>query len=190
MHNKVEKEALRILKETKALLHGHFILRSGRHSEHFFQCAQVCQYLDKVENLVELLRVKMGDIRPAVVVAPAMGALILGQEMARQTGARYVFLDKENDRLALRRGFSLSPSEKVLIVEDVVTRGGRVQEAIDIVSGKGCDLQGVVVLVDRSEGRIGFGVPLISLIQMNFPTYDPEHLPPELANIPPVKPGS
>ena len=100
------------------------------------------------------------------------------------------FLDKENDRLALRRGFSLSPSEKVLIVEDVVTRGGRVQEAIDIVSEEGCKLQGVVVLVDRSEGQIGFGVPLISLIQMNFPTYDPEHLPSGLVNLPPVKPGS
>ncbi|MFP6899642.1 MAG: orotate phosphoribosyltransferase [Opitutales bacterium] len=190
MRNKVEEEALRIFEETKALLKGHFILRSGRHSEYFFQCAQVCQYLDKVERLVELLRTKMEDIKPEVIVAPAMGALVLGQEMARQLGARYVFLDKENDRLRLRRGFSLSPSEKVLIVEDVVTRGGRVQEAIDIVSGKGCELQGVVVLVDRSEGQIDFEAPLISLIQMNFPTYDPERLPSGLAKIPPVKPGS
>jgi orotate phosphoribosyltransferase len=132
----------------------------------------------------------MGDVRPDVVVAPAMGALVLGQEMARQLDARYVFLDKENDRLALRRGFSISPPEKVLIVEDVVTRGGRVQEAIDIVSGRGCKLQGVVVLVDRSEGKIDFEVPLISLIQMNFPTYDPEHLPAALADVPPIKPGS
>ena len=93
MHSKVEEEALQIFKETNALLNGHFILRSGRHSEYFFQCAQVCQYLDKVERLVELLRSKMGDIRPDVVVEPAMGALVLGQEMARQLAARYIFLD-------------------------------------------------------------------------------------------------
>lgn len=190
MHSKVEEEALQIFKETNALLNGHFILRSGRHSEYFFQCAQVCQYLDKVERLVELLRSKMGDIRPDVVVAPAMGALVLGQEMARQLDARYIFLDKENNKLALRRGFSFNSSEKVLVVEDVVTRGGRVQETIDILHGQDCELQGVVVLVDRSEGQVTFEVPLISLIQMNFPTYDPEHLPATLVDVPPTKPGS
>jgi len=116
--------------------------------------------------------------------------LVIGQEMARQLGARYVFLDKENDKLALRRGFSLSPNERVLIVEDVVTRGGRVKEAIDIVNGTGSDLVAVTVLVDRSEGKIDFEAPLISLIEMNFPTYDPLDLPPHLEGIPPIKPGS
>ena len=189
MHNKVEEEALRIFKETNALLNGHFILRSGRRSEYFFQCAQVCQYMDKVERLVELLRTKL-DIQPEVVVAPAMGALVVGQEMARQLGARYVFLEKDNDKLVLRRGFRLSPGEKVLIVEDVVTRGGRVKEAIDIVRGQGCDLAGVTVLVDRSEGKVDFGVTVISLIEMSFPSYQPDNLPPELAALPPIKPGS
>lgn len=190
MKSDVEEEAFRIFEETKALLKGHFILRSGRRSEYFFQCAQVCQYLDKVERLMTLLRGKAQSLACDVVVAPAMGALVIGQEMARQLGARYVFLDKENDKLALRRGFSLSPNERVLIVEDVVTRGGRVKEAIDIVNGTGSDLVAVTVLVDRSEGKIDFEAPLISLIEMNFPTYDPLDLPPHLEGIPPIKPGS
>jgi len=189
MTNDAEEEALRIFEETKALLKGHFILRSGLRSEYFFQCAQVCQYMDKVERLVELLRTKL-DIKPEVVVAPAMGALVVGQEMARQLGARYVFLEKDNDKLVLRRGFRLSPGEKVLIVEDVVTRGGRVKEAIDIVRGQGCDVAGVTVLVDRSEGKVDFGVTVISLIEMSFPSYQPDNLPPELATLPPIKPGS
>ena len=190
MTNEVEEEVLRIFEETKALLKGHFILRSGLRSEYYFQCAQVCQHLDKVSRLIELLRAKIADIRPEVVVAPAMGALVLGQEMGRQLGARFVFLEKENDKLVLRRGFCLNPEERVLIVEDVVTRGGRVQEAVDIVRGQGCDLEGVAVLIDRSEGKVNFAVQLISLIQMSFPSYDPDDLPPELAMIPPVKPGS
>lgn len=190
MKSEVEEEALRIFEETKALLKGHFILRSGQRSEYFFQCAQVCQYLDQVERLVSLLRGKAKSLACDVVVAPAMGALVIGQEMARQLGVRYVFLDKENDKLALRRGFSLSPNERVLIVEDVVTRGGRVKEAVDIVNGLGGDLVAVTVLVDRSEGKTNFGAPLISLIEMDFPTYDPMNLPPHLQEIPPVKPGS
>ena len=190
MTNEVEEEALRIFEETNALLKGHFILRSGLRSGYFFQCAQVCQYLDKVERLVELLRMKIMDIRPEVVVAPAMGALVVGQEMARQLGVRYVFLEKENDKLVLRRGFRLNPGERVLIVEDVVTRGGRVQEAVDIVRGQGCDLRGVAVLVDRSEGKVNFDTPLISLIPMSFPAYSPNDLPPSLAAISPTKPGS
>ena len=189
MSTDTEEEAIRIFEETKALLKGHFILRSGLRSGHFFQCAQVCQHLDKVERLIELLRLKL-DFQPQVVVAPAMGALVLGQEMARQLGVRYVFLEKDNDKLVLRRGFRLSPGEKVLVMEDVVTRGGRVQEAVDIVIGQGCDLMGVTVLVDRSEGKVDFGVNLISLIEMSFPSYDPDNLPPDLEAIPPVKPGS
>jgi len=190
MIDETEEEALSIFKETKALLQGHFILRSGLRSEFYFQCAQVCQHLDKVERLVQLLRVKLDDIQPHVVVAPAMGALVIGQEMARQLDVRYVFLEKEHDKLVLRRGFQLNPEERVLIVEDVVTRGGRVREAIDIVRGQGCKIEGVAVLVDRSQGKVNFGESIISLTQMNFPTYESADLPPNLAGIPPVKPGS
>ncbi len=190
MNHEADKEVLRIFEESKALLKGHFILRSGLRSGGYFQCAQVCQYLDKVERLVELLRAKIAELNPEVVVAPAMGALVIGQEMARQLGLRYVFLEKENDKLALRRGFRLTPKERVLIVEDVVTRGGRVREAVDIVQREGCTVEAVAILVDRSEGKVDFGLPLISLTEMNFPTYEPDNLPPELADIPPIKPGS
>ena len=185
-----QQEALSIFKETGALLTGHFILRSGLRSGHFFQCAQVCQYLDKVTRLTKLLLEKMSEVKVDVVVAPAMGALVLGQEVARQMGKRYLFLEKIDDKLALRRNFKLVQGERVLIVEDVVTRGGRVREALNIVQGLGCEVTAVAVLVNRSGDEADFGVPLVSLVDMTFPTYEPDALPPELEALPPVKPGS
>ena len=186
----LQEEALSIFKETRALLTGHFTLRSGLRSGHFFQCAQVCQHLDKVSRLSEMLIEKMGDIEVDVVVAPAMGALVLGQEIARQMEKRYLFLEKVDDKLALRRNFKLERCERVLIIEDVVTRGGRVHEALDIVQGIGCEVSAVAVLVDRSGGKTDFGVPFVPLVEMSFPTYEPDSLPPELEAISPMRPGS
>ena len=185
-----QQEALSIFKETGALLTGHFILRSGLRSGHFFQCAQVCQYLDRVTRLTELLLEKMSEVKADVVVAPAMGALVLGQEVARQMSKRFLFLEKIDDKLALRRNFKLAEGERVVIVEDVVTRGGRVQEALDIVQDLGCEVTAIAVLVDRSGGKASFGVPFVSLVDMSFPTYEPDALTPELEALPPVKPGS
>ncbi len=185
-----QDEAISIFKETGALLTGHFILRSGLHSGHYFQCAQVCQYLDKVTRLAELLLQKMGQIKIDAVVAPAMGALVLGQEVARQMGKRYLFLEKIDDKLVLRRNFKFVQGERVLIIEDVVTRGGRVREALDIVQGLDCEVTAVAVLVDRSGGKTDFGVPFVNLVDMSFPTYQPQSLPPELEALPPIKPGS
>ena len=127
--NSTDNEVLSIFKETKALLEGHFILRSGLRSGHFFQCAQVCQHLDKVTRLAELLIAKIEDLKPTTVVSPAMGGLVIGQEVARQLNCRFLFLEKEDDRLVMRRNFKLTETDRVLIVEDVVTRGGRVREA-------------------------------------------------------------
>tara|TARA_Y100000588_G_scaffold394385_1_gene514576 strand:- start:2123 stop:2743 length:621 start_codon:yes stop_codon:yes gene_type:complete len=186
----LQEEAISIFMETGGLLTGHFILRSGLRSGHYFQCAQVCQYLDKVGRLSEMLIEKMGDVEVDVVVAPAMGALVLGQEVARKMGKRFLFLEKVDDKLTLRRNFKLESRERVLIVEDVVTRGGRVREALDIVRGIGCEVSTVAVLVDRSGGKVDFCVPFVPLVEMNFPTYQPDSLPPELEAIPPVKPGS
>ena len=185
-----QDEAISIFKETGALLTGHFILRSGLRSGHYFQCAQVCQFLDKVTRLAELLLAQIGHIGVDTVVAPAMGGLVLGQEVARQMGKRYLFLEKVDDQLALRRNFKLSKDERVLIIEDVVTRGGRVREALDIVRDLGCEVAAVGVLVDRSQGSEDFGVPFHALAQMSFPTYEPDSLPTELVDLPPVKPGS
>jgi orotate phosphoribosyltransferase len=189
-HN--QQEILDIFTRTRALLTGHFVLRSGLHSGHYFQCAQVCQHMDAVERLSELLLAK---IRAAgwdfkTVLAPAMGGLVIGQEVARQAKARYIFCEKENNVLVLRRGFTLAPGEPVLIVEDVVTRGGRVNECLEIVKKAGGRTAGVAMLVDRSAGAASFDVPFLSLLELSFPTYPADQVPAALAVLPIDKPGS
>lgn len=185
-----QEEVLEILRRTKALLQGHFVLRSGLHSGHFFQCAQVCQHMDAVTRLAELLLQKLKHLSFSTVLAPAMGGLVIGQEVARQAGARYIFAEKVNDALALRRGFKLAPGERVLVVEDVVTRGGRVRESLDLVRQAGGDPVGVAMLVDRSAGMADFGIPTVSLLELSFPTFAPDALPDSLARLPVEKPGS
>jgi len=185
-----EETVLRIFRESGALLDGHFILRSGLRSRQFFQCAQVCQYLDKVEILARLLLKKLASIPFKTVLAPAMGGLVIGQEVARQAGARFIFAEKADDKLALRRNFKLARDEKVLVVEDVVTRGGRAMEALAIVQSLGARPVALSVLVDRSNGEAGFSVPFIPLVSLNVETFSPETLPSDLEAIPPVKPGS
>lgn len=187
-----QQEILDIFTRTRALLHGHFVLRSGLHSEHYFQCAQVCQRMDAVERLAELLvsKVRAQGISFSTVLAPAMGGLVIGQEVARQAKARYIFAEKENNALVLRRGFTLAPGEQVLVVEDVVTRGGRVLESLDIVRKAGGVASGIAMLVDRSAGAARFAVPAVSLLELSFPTYAADAVPESLAKIPVEKPGS
>ena len=119
-----------------------------------------------------------------------MGGLVLGQEVARQLGRRFIFVEKEQGKLALRRGFRIAPGEKILIVEDVITKGGRVQETLDIVRAHQGRVVGVVVAVDRSGGEVNFGVPLFSLVTLQVETFAPDQLPDDLAALPAVKPGS
>jgi orotate phosphoribosyltransferase len=188
--NPVEQEVIDIFTRTRALLQGHFVLRSGLHSGHFFQCAQVCQYMPEVERLGALLSARIAGVKFATVLAPAMGGLVIGQEVARQAGCRFIFAEKENNVLVMRRGFTLGPGERVLVVEDVITRGGRVQECLDIIQKAGGTAVGVAVLVDRSQGQAKFNVPVYSLLEMSFPTYSADQLPPELAKLPATKPGS
>src|SRR5580704_11170127 len=181
-----QQEILDIFTRTRALLKGHFVLRSGLHSGHYFQCAQVCQHMDAVERLAELLlaKVRAAGCVFSTVLAPAMGGLIIGQEVARQAGARYLFGEKENNLLVLRRGFVLAPKERVLVVEDVVTRGGRVLECLEIVRQAGAVAAGVAMLVDRSAGATRFDVPAVSLLELSFPTYPADALPEALARLP------
>lgn len=185
-----QHEVLEIFKRTGALLEGHFVLRSGLHSGHFFQCAKVCQQMDAVERLGALLAAKVKKIPFETVLAPAMGGLVIGQEIARQTKVRYLFAEKVEDLLVLRRGFTFKPGEKVLIVEDVVTRGGRARECIEIVRQAGAIPVAIAMLVDRGAGEIRFDIPAVSLLELSFPTYAADALPPELAAIPVQKPGS
>jgi orotate phosphoribosyltransferase len=187
-----QKEILEIFTRTRALLEGHFVLRSGLHSGHYFQCAQVCQRMDAVERLAELLvaRLRAAGLAFETVLAPAMGGLVIGQEVARQAKARYIFAEKENNVLVLRRGFTLRPGEPVLIVEDVVTRGGRVLECLEIVRQAGGTPIGIGMLVDRSSGTARFDVPALSLLELSFPTYPADAVPDWLQKIPVQKPGS
>jgi orotate phosphoribosyltransferase len=185
-----DTEVLEIFTRTGALLKGHFVLRSGLHSGHFFQCAKVGENLKEVTRLAELLVEKLGDVPFDTVLAPAMGGLVMGQEVARQTESRYIFAEKVDDRLVLRRGFKLRPGEKILVVEDVVTRGGRVKECIDIIAASPAECVGIAMLVDRSGGQRTIDVPVTSLLKLTFPTYSPDQLPPELAATPVEKPGS
>ena len=186
----VQQEVTDIFLRTKALLQGHFVLRSGLHSGHFFQCAQVCQNMPAVERLGTLLIQKLGNLQFDTVLAPAMGGLVIGQEVARQAKCRFIFAEKENDRLVMRRGFTLTPGEKILVVEDVITRGGRVQECLEIVKKMGGTTAAVAVLVDRSSGQAKFAVPTYSLLEMSYPTYAADQVPAALALIPESKPGS
>ena len=187
-----QAEVLNIFTRTRALLTGHFVLRSGLHSGHYFQCAQVCQHMDAVERLAELLlaKVRGQGLRFDTVLAPAMGGLVIGQELARQAKVRYIFAEKENNVLVLRRGFTFSPGERVLVMEDVVTRGGRVIECLDLIRKGGGTNTGIAMLVDRSAGGARFEVPAVNLLELSFPTYPADAVPEALAKIPVQKPGS
>jgi len=187
---KQNDKILKIFRDTGALLEGHFILRSGLHSGHFFQCARVCEHLDRVSELVEMLAKKLEGTECDTVLSPAMGGLVLGQEVARQMKKRFIFAEKKDDKLVLRRNFKIGKGEKILIVEDVVTRGGRVQECIDIVKACGGEPVGIAVLVDRSEGRTKFEAPCVSLLEFSFPTYEADKIPDSLKALEAVHPGS
>jgi len=184
------EDALRLFRSTGALLEGHFVLRSGRHSRQFFQCALAMQQMPVVEQFGAALAPRAAAFGAGTVIAPAMGGLVIGQEVARQLKARFIFAEKEEGKLVLRRGFKLAPGEKVVVVEDVVTLGGRVNETIEIVRQAGGVVAGVAVLVDRSGGGVNFGVPFESLIRLQVETFDPEGLPEDLKGVPAVKPGS
>ena len=185
-----DSEALQVFRDTGALLEGHFVLRSGLHSRQFFQCALALQQMPIVERLGAALAAKVSSLGAVTVIAPAMGGLVIGQEVARQLRVRFIFAEKEEGKLVLRRGFKIAPAEKLLIVEDVVTKGGRVQETIDIVRAHGGVVAGVAMVVDRSNGAVNLGVPTFSLLKMNVETFAPDKLPPDLAAIAAVKPGS
>jgi len=188
MQNK--DEVIQIFNETGALLTGHFILRSGLRSPNYLQFAKVGEHMDKVTRLAELLLEKLKDFEYDTIVAPAMGGLVIGQEVARQAKKRYIFLEKVEGKLELRRGFKFKPGEKVLLIEDVITRGGRAQESLDILRENGADPVAIGVVIDRSAGKAKFDIPHVSLVELTFDTYEVDSLPESLEAIPAIKPGS
>jgi|TARA_B100001094_G_C18008259_1_gene708777 orotate phosphoribosyltransferase len=190
MSDVTKEDILQIFKKSGALLDGHFILRSGLRSRQFFQCALALQDMPSVELLGKALANKLCNYSPVTVLAPAMGGLVIGQEVARQLGVRFIFAEKDNDSLVLRRGFKISPNEKIVIVEDVVTKGGRVAEAISIVKKHQAEVCAIGVVVDRSNGSANIGAPMESLLSMTVETFDPDSLPNDLKDIIAIKPGS
>lgn len=184
-------DLLALFRKTGALLDGHFVLRSGLHSRQFFQCALLLQYTDIAADICGRLAAKLRGIQCDAVISPALGGIVVGQEVGRSLGKRHIFAEKDASGLVLRRGFKIARGERFIVAEDVVTRGGRVQETIDIVLQHGGVVAAVGVIVDRSGGkRPAFGCPFVSLVEMNVETFEASNLPPDLANSPATKPGS
>ncbi len=187
------EEVLAIFRECGALLEGHFILSSGLRSPVFLQKARVFMYPDKAEALCRALA---GVIREAgyadvsKIVSPAIGGIIPGYETARHLGVPAIYAERVDGQFQVRRGFELAPGEKVLIVEDIVTTGLSIRECIEAIRLTGADVVAAACLVDRSGGEAEVGVPLVSLTRYKVPAYPADALPPELAAIPAIKPGS
>ncbi|PYI69173.1 MAG: orotate phosphoribosyltransferase [Verrucomicrobia bacterium] len=187
----MSEDLLALFRQTGALLDGHFILRSGLHSREYFQCALLLQHADIAAKVCGWLADKLRQFDCDTVISPALGGIIVGQEVACSLGKPHIFVEKEDGKLVLRRGFEISSKEKFIVVEDVVTRGGRVQETIDIVRAHGGIVSAVGVIVDRSgAAKPNFGGPFISLVEMDVETFSADNLPPDLVRIPAVKPGS
>jgi orotate phosphoribosyltransferase len=188
-----EDEILGEFRAADALLEGHFILSSGLRSPKYLQCARVLMDPARAERLARALAGKLpAVIREQIeaVVSPAMGGVIIGHEMGRALGKPAMFLERPQGVFELRRGFRLEPGTKVLMVEDVVTTGLSSREAIEAVRRAGGDVVAEAALVDRSSGKVDLGVSFFPLIRIDVPTYEPEAVPPELAAIPAIKPGS
>ncbi|NBW75369.1 MAG: orotate phosphoribosyltransferase [Sphingomonadaceae bacterium] len=188
-----DEEVLAEFRASKALLEGHFLLSSGRHSAHYLQCARVLMDPARAARLAIALAQRIPrELRKDItkVVAPAMGGVIIGHEMGRALEVEAIFVERPTGTFELRRGFTIEPGEKVLLVEDVVTTGLSSREAMDCVREAGGEVVAAAALVDRSAGSVDLGVPFFPLIAINFPTYAPDELPPELAATPAIKPGS
>ena len=188
-----DDEILAEFRAADALLQGHFLLSSGRHSEYYLQCARVLMDTERAGRLAVALAAKLPrDLRQSidVVVSPAMGGVIIGHEMGRALGRPAIFVERPTGTFELRRGFAIDPGAKVLMVEDVVTTGLSSREAMEAVRAAGGDVIAEAALVDRSAGSVDLGVPFYPLVAINFPTYAADELPPELAGTEAIKPGS
>lgn len=186
-------EVLDIFRSCDALLEGHFILSSGLRSSVFLQKNRVFMHADKAEKLCKALAQKIrdegyGDV--SQIVSPAVGGIIPGYETSRHLGVPAIFTERVNGVFELRRSFSVEPGEKVIVVEDIVSTGLSIRECIDCLKALGADVVAAACIVDRSAGEAEIGVPLVALTQYKVPAYAPDSLPPELAAIPAIKPGS
>ena len=186
-----QEEALEIYRSTGAILHGHFKLTSGRHSDTYMQSAKVFVDTKSSEALCKGLAEKLQGVPVDLVISPAVGGILMGYEVARQLGKPNIFAERENGEMTLRRGFSIEPGTNVIVCEDVVTTGGSVKEVISLVESLGAKVQAVASIVDRSNGKVNFGVKFVNLISMDVVSYEPDECPLcKEGKIELVKPGS
>ncbi len=195
-----QQRTIDALERTGALRRGHFVLASGRHSGHYCQCAALFERPDVGAELADLLAGRARDLAPTVVVAPALGGMLWGYQLAQAVGVRSIFAERHGPdrRFALRRGFRLGADDRALLAEDVVTTGGSVLEVADLVERAGAAIAGVACVLDRSAGafaqrladRRGGGFPVLALARADFPSYPPDQIPPDLAAVPIETPGS
>jgi len=184
-------ELLDLFRRSGALLDGHFRLTSGLHSPGYLQCALVLQQPPHAEALGRAIASRVQDLRPTVVLSPALGGVVIGHEAGRALGVRAIFCERQDGRLALRRGFTLDATDRVLVVEDVMTTGGSTRETIEVARAAGGQVVGTASIVDRSAaGALQFDVPFVSLLRVDLPTYEPDQCPLCAQGLPVVKPGS
>ena len=181
---------LDLFRQCGALLEGHFQLSSGLHTAGYLQCALVLQHPTHAETLGAALSARVADHDAAAVLSPALGGLIIGHEVARAAGVRALFAERRDGALTLRRGFSLDPGERVLIVEDVVTTGGSTRETMAVAQEAGAEVIGAAAVINRGGPDAGFDVPFAALAEVSWPTYDPAECPLCADGTPLTKPGS
>ncbi|HEY7784463.1 MAG TPA: orotate phosphoribosyltransferase [Pyrinomonadaceae bacterium] len=177
-------------KATGALLEGHFILTSGLHSEKYLQCALVLQYPEQAEEFGRAIADQFRDQKIALVASPAIGGIVIGHEVARALGARFLWTERDNGVMTLRRGFSVQRGERTLVVEDVVTTGGSTRETVDVLRGFGAEVVAAASIVDRSAGGADVGVLRVSLMSLDVPAVDPNECELCRSGVPAIKPGS
>ncbi len=185
-----EQRVMELLREKKVFYQGHFRLTSGRHSNGYLQMAQLLQYPDASEEVGRALADMFRDLEVQTVVGPALGGILVAYEVARHLGCRAVFAEREDGKMKLRRGFFITPGERVLLVEDVITTGGSVNEVAEIVAQAGGTIVGVGAIADRSNGRVDFGVRYASLIKLDIETFSPAECPLCRQGVSIEKPGS
>jgi orotate phosphoribosyltransferase len=183
-------EVARIFEQTGALLKGHFLLTSGLHSDSYLQCAKVLQWPRQAEALARALAPHFAPHNPDFVISPAIGGIVIGQELGRALGCRAIFAERENGTLKLRRGFLVEAGERGVVVEDVITTGGSTQETAQVAIASSALVLGALSIIDRSGGHTALGFPYYSLWKISVPAYKPEECPLCLAGSAPLKPGS
>jgi orotate phosphoribosyltransferase len=185
-----DDDVLSLFRQSGALLEGHFRLSSGLHSDRYLQSALVLQYPDLAERLGRALAERLQHLQPTAILSPALGGIVIGQEVGRAMHVRAIFAERQDGKLTLRRGFSLGPADRVVVIEDVITTGLSTRETIDAAEATGARVLGAGAIVDRGAEATRLNVPLQALVRMQVPAYQPEACPLCAAGVPVVKPGS